>query len=161
MGIDPGVTGGVVVLDADGAPILSTRTPVVRVGTKRTYDIPGMVGLLEEALTAAQGKVSAVIEKVGTMPRDGRVGAFNFGVGYGLWLGILSALGISYYEVTPQRWQADMLAGLPRGDKTKLSSITRCQTLFPGVPIKAKADHGIADAALLAEYARRQHLGGR
>mgnify|MGYP003114715160 FL=1 len=96
---------------------------------------------------------------MGTFPRDGRVGAFNFGVGYGLWLGLLSALFIPYMEITPQLWQSRMLAGLPRGPKVKASAMRAAKSLFPHIPIGVKADWGMADAALLAEYARRRDQG--
>ena len=47
-----------------------------------------------------------------------------------------------------------MLAGLPRGPHTKASAVRRCGELFPLVPLRIEADHGLADAALIAEYAR-------
>ena len=109
---------------------------------------------------ASEGKsVLTGIEKVGTLPRDGRVGAFNFGVGYGLWLGLLSGLYIPYMEITPQAWQSKMLAGLPKGPQTKASAVRASKSLFPHIPIGAKADWGMADAALIAEYTRRKDLG--
>ncbi len=152
IGIDPGITGAVVVL-AETAPICAIRTPVFGSG-KREFDLPEMARVLEEARTEYE-LVRVGIEKVGTMPRDGRVGAFNFGRGYGLWLGLLAGMGLSYVEVPPQRWQAKMLAGLPKGPKTKTSAVQRCKSLFPTIDLRVKADWGIADAALIAEYTRQ------
>ena len=40
-----------------------------------------------------------------------------------------------------------------------MSAVSAAKSLFPDLPIKVKADWGLADAALIAEYARRQHLG--
>ena len=159
LGIDPGITGGVVAVNDDGFLDYALRTPTITDKGKRQYDIPGMVSTVTDA--AAKGdRLFVAIEKVGAMPRDGRVGAFNFGKGYGIWLGILGALSIPYLEVTPQRWQARMLAGLPRGPQTKTSAVQRCKALFPALPIKVKADWGMADAALIAEYARQTKHGG-
>ena len=104
---------------------------------------------------APDGKLLACIEKVGAMPRDGRVGAFSFGKGYGIWLGIMSAMAVPYTEIPPQRWQGPMLAGLPRGPQSKVSAVHRARSLYPRLPIKVKADWGMADAALIAGYAHR------
>ena len=64
-------------------------------------------------------------------------------------------------EITPQRWQARMLAGLPRGPHTKTSAVRATQSRYPQVDLSVKADWGIADAALIAAYTRHHHLGGR
>lgn len=159
MGIDPGIGGGVVALSQDGFLDYALRTPVIKDKSKRHYDIPGMVAAITDASDRTDDLLVA-IEKVGAMPRDGRVGAFSFGKGYGIWLGILGARSIPYLEVMPQRWQGRMLAGLPRGPQTKTSAVQRCKALFPTLPIKVKADWGMADAALIAEYARQIKHGG-
>ena len=158
IGIDPGITGGIVVLNEDGDIVQALRTPIYTEKGKKHYDVPGMREILMRAAREG-GQPLAGIEKVGTLPRDGRVGAFNFGVGYGLWLGLLSALYVSYMEVTPQGWQSRMLAGLPKGPQTKASAVRASKSLFPHIPIGVKADWGIADAALIAEYTRRKDLG--
>lgn len=158
MGIDPGLTGGVVVLDGDGFLDYALRTPVIKEKSKRHFDIPSMVECVRKGMDS-DPRFMVAIEKVGAMPRDGRVGAFNFGKGYGLWLGILGALSIPYLEITPQRWQSTMLAGLPRGPHTKISAVQRSKSLFPTLPIRNKTDWGMADAALIAEYARQQKQG--
>tara|TARA_R110000824_G_scaffold261284_1_gene449881 strand:+ start:130 stop:630 length:501 start_codon:yes stop_codon:yes gene_type:complete len=158
IGIDPGITGGIVVLNEEGDIVQALRTPIYIEKSKKHYDVPGMREILMRAAKEG-GQPLAGIEKVGTLPRDGRVGAFNFGVGYGLWLGLLSGLYISYMEITPQGWQSRMLAGLPKGPQIKASAVRASKSLFPHIPIGVKADWGIADAALIAEYARRKDLG--
>ena len=159
VGIDPGVTGGIAFLDAEtGELIHAARTPILPVPGKKEYDIQGM----RQMLAPEDYELRLVtIEKVGVMPRDGRVGAFSFGCGYGIWLGLMAALAIPYIEVPPQRWQSKMLAGLPRGPKSKASAMRAAKSLFPNIPVRVKADNGIADAALLAEYGRRIHQGGK
>lgn len=153
VGIDPGITGGIVVINEDGTLDHSTRTPIIKDGSKRHFDLPGMVEVIDDI----DGDMVVGIEKVGTLPRDGRVGAFNFGRGYGIWLGILAALRVPYSEIPPQRWQAKMLTGLPRGPQTKTSAVQRSKSLFPNIPIRVKADWGMADAALIAAYQRLTH----
>lgn len=155
VGIDPGITGAIVILDDDGKLIAAMRTPVYGTGRKE-YDVQAMIACLEGALGT---KCRGTIEKVGATPRDGKVGAFNFGRGYGLWQGLMAALGLGYEEVPPQRWQSRMLAGQPRGPKVKESAVKVAKALWPSLPIRVKADWGIADAALIAEYGRRVSKG--
>jgi crossover junction endodeoxyribonuclease RuvC len=157
VGIDPGITGGIVALSETGEYLGSWRTPAIMDKRKRHYDVRGMAEIVEEVQSArfGSGVLRVGIEKVGAMPRDGKVGAFSFGKGYGIWLGVFAAAKTPYIEIPPQRWQAKMLAGLPRGPQTKTSAVQRARSLFPLLPIKVKADWGMADAALIAEYTRK------
>jgi len=87
--------------------------------------------------------------------------SFNFGMGYGMWIGIVVGLGLPYELVTPQRWQKEMLAGMQGG---KDASCIRAQELFPEAdlrlgPRSKKLHDGRADALLLAEFGRRTHGG--
>ena len=163
IGIDPGITGAFVVIDENGEITRSVRTPILVLDGKKQYDINGMRDLVFRVRREVEdnGFLQAGIEKVHTLPSDGRVGAFRFGVGYGLWLGILSGSFAPYVEVLPQRWQAKMLAGLPRGPQTKMSAVMAAKSLFPHIPIEHKADWGMADAALIAEFVRRERAGDR
>ena len=157
VGIDPGVTGGVAILDAEtGALVQAIRTPVLPIPGKKEYDLQGMRDVLDAVCIRL-----VTIEKAGARPTDGKVGLFSYGCGYGMWLGLMAALGIPYIEVPPQRWQSKMLAGLPRGPKIKASAMRAAKSLFPTLPVRVKADNGIADAALIAEYGRRVHQGGK
>ena len=148
-----------VCLSQDGFLDYALRTPTFSDGRKSAFDLPGMVDVIRDVASSTD-ELLVAIEKVGAMPRDGRVGAFSFGRGYGIWLGILATMAIPYTEVTPQRWQSRMLAGLPRGPQTKTSAVQRSKSLFPSLPIKVKADWGMADAALIAEFARQVNQGG-
>ena len=50
-------------------------------------------------------KPIVVVEKVWAFPTDARSNAFNFGVNYGKWLGIISSSNIKPILVTPKKWQ--------------------------------------------------------
>jgi hypothetical protein len=69
---------------------------------------------------------------------------------------MLAAFRIPYAFVLPQVWQRSLLAGMP-GDTPKAKSITAARLAWPGVKI---VGDGKSDALWLAEYGRRQHLGG-
>lgn len=151
VGIDPGKGGAVVTLDHDGSVSSIMDTPLVRVGRRHEYSLAAMSEILRYY---PPDTTLLAIEQVGVRPGEGVLGAFTFGTGFGLWLGIAAAYKLPIERITPQRWQKVMLEGLPKG---KGSAIARAQELFPDAAMKLKRikDHGRADALLIAEYARR------
>lgn len=151
IGIDPGLSGCVAVIGCKEPRIYDTPTFLVHCKTKdkREYDIPCMRSILE----AWQYEPAWVfLELVHAMPGQGVTSMFSFGRGLGLWEGMLAALKISYTLVAPQRWQKELLDGMPKG---KGASLIVAKRLFPSVSLDRVKDHGRADALLLAEYGRR------
>lgn len=84
------------------------------------------------------------------MPGQGVTSMFTFGMGYGALRMAVLASGIPFEGVTPQAWMKG-LGCLTGGDKTVTRA--RAQTLFP----ELKVTDQIADALLIAEFARRQN----
>lgn len=96
------------------------------------------------------------LERVGAMPGQGVTSMFKFGENFGFIQGLLAAYSIPYELVTPQKWKKEFQV---TGDKN--SSIDVCKRLFPNVSLRrtdrCKKDHdGMAEALLMAEYARRK-----
>jgi crossover junction endodeoxyribonuclease RuvC len=145
----------VAVIDAIGqAMVFSTETLQVGSGRKarREYNLPAMV----QCLTANQEATTMVfLESVHAMPGQGVRSMFSMGKGFGIWLGILAALGLRYELVTPQAWKREMMAGMGR---EKDASRLRALQLFPqlGPELARTRDHGRADALLIAEYGRQR-----
>lgn len=141
MGIDPGKKGAVAVIYEDGSIEVSPMESV-------------MLSLVMKAL--AKAKVRCCLEKVHAMPGQGVTSMFNFGVSYGYLKGMLDANGISYQEIPPERWKKEF--GL-NTDKTR--SVEVCHQLFPETTLRpterSRVDNdGMAEALLMAEYARRR-----
>lgn len=95
------------------------------------------------------------LEHVGAMPGQGVTSMFSFGLNFGWIQGMLTAYGIPFELVRPQKWKKEYSI---TGDKN--TSIAVCKRLFPDVPLRRtercrKDDDGLAEAVLLAEYARR------
>lgn len=159
IGIDNGLDGGVVVLDESGALIEKYVTPVVSQKTKagkekRLYDVPAMIRILEPRAAAAR----AYLERAQPMPLQGVVSTFSTGYGYGLWTGMLTALGIPFETVTPQAWQKAMFRGIAHFD-TKAASSVVASRLSPKTDWRAtersrKHHDGLTDAFCIAEYGR-------
>jgi crossover junction endodeoxyribonuclease RuvC len=137
IGIDPGKSGTIAWIDADGACSFTKK-----LGDLTERDI-------RNALTEITN-ACAVLEKVSSSPQMGVVSAFTFGKGYGTLLGILAGANIPYVEVSPQKWQA-ALGCRTKGDKNV--SKRKAEQLFPAT----KITHANADALLLAKYCQQNH----
>jgi len=138
IGIDPGASGGIAVIDTDGVPDL--------------FKLDATEKDCMEYLSGLPGEAFAYLERVHSMPKQGVASSFKFGQSYGFLRGLLIGLGIPFEEVTPQKWQKAM-GCMSKGDKNVTKG--RAQQLFPQI----KVTHAIADALLLAEYGRRIRCG--
>lgn len=139
IGIDPGCGGAMVLLATEGAIV-----EAVPFGKATWADV---ARTLRE--TCSREKDLAVIENVHSMPRQGVASTFKFGKAFGIMIGILTALEIRWELVVPGVWQRDMKC-LSGGDKNVTKA--RAQMLFP----RQKMTHAVADAFLIAEWARRK-----
>lgn len=141
VGIDPGKSGAMAIIYPNG----------------EVKTIPFNSSSYLIALEEIKGQeVKCCLEKVGAMPGQGVVSMFNFGHNFGYIEGILQANFIPYQLVPPQTWKKEFSLS---SDKAK--SIEVCQKLFPHANLLAtdksrKPSDGIAEAVLMAEYARRK-----
>lgn len=140
MGIDPGKDGALAVISDAGVTVIP-------------FDERDYISCIREL----EGKgAKCCLERVGAMPGQGVTSMFKFGENFGFIRGLLQANGISYELVTPQKWKREF--GVT-GDKN--NSVAVCQRLFPDVSLlrtnRCKKPHdGMAEALLMAEYARRR-----
>ena len=153
MGIDPGLGGGVGFIN--NGKTNSFHTPTLKNSKgKNQFNTPAMVDIITGSGTYNLENIFCIIEAVHSMPGQGCVSVFSFGYGYGLWVGIVAALGIPYQLVAPQTWKKSLLQDTL---KDKTASIVLAQQLFPDFHAKFKKDEALAEALLLAEYGRRIH----
>jgi crossover junction endodeoxyribonuclease RuvC len=138
LGIDPGASGGIAILDEGGGIVVCEPMPA----TER--DIADMVGEFAPRIHMA------VIEAVHSMPGQGVSSSFKFGMSYGGLRMVLVSLRVPFEAVAPQAWQRSLHC-LSQGDKNKTKA--RAQELFPG----QRVTHAVADALLLGEFCRRIH----
>lgn len=172
FGVDPGLAGAFVQLRHDsmlGVLSEGARLPVLQEAKGRKhYDERACYLLLAERVRAARENHATVlglaVENLVAAPRvfgdgaqHGSAGAFKLGYGVALWTMAAAALQVPLFRVRPQEWQASQLVGLPRGEQVKVSSVRRARDLFPDLPIRSKADWGMADAALLARHVLWNH----
>lgn len=146
IGIDPGKKGGFAVLYDGGRAVV------------RPWDEREFVLCMKDA---SELMCIACLEHVGAMPGQGVTSMFTFGQGFGFIQGILTAYWIPFELVRPQKWKKEFSI---TGDKN--SSIAVCKRLFPDVNLlpteRCRKEHdGMAEALLMAEYARRKLRGSR
>jgi crossover junction endodeoxyribonuclease RuvC len=148
IGIDPGKSGSIAVLNKEKLTVIPT--PVV----EGDYDIAEMINILEDSIDKPSNSF-IIIERAQAMPGQGVVSMFEFGRGYGLWLGIINFLLVPYQIVHSRTWTKKMLEGAPGEGKERAFHVAR--NLFPSWQPKLKKEHEYADSILLAEYGRRIH----
>lgn len=141
IGIDPGKSGALAVIYEDGKAYVYPFE-------EETY--------IEIAQNASSAACIACVEKVGAMPGQGVTSMFTFGKNAGFIEGVLQSLGIPYQLIPPQTWKKEFQL-----NASKQKSIDVCKKLFPVVSLLPtekcrKENDGMAEALLMAEYARRK-----
>ncbi len=151
IGIDPGLSGAVAVLDSEGRLLWVEDVPTMKPGKKPVYDVAGMAGLLLRS-----GEATACLEQAQGMPGQGITSTFHIGEGFGIWRGILAAFEIPLLTVRPSVWQRAMFRGIATGNTTKEKSVILSMQLFPEIRLVPegcrKPKDGRSDAALIARY---------
>ena len=147
IGIDPGCSGALAVMDAEGRHVAHLLMPTIKVGTKSRVNGAAVGAFLRENVTAG---CHAYLEQVGAMPGQGVSSMFTFGHAAGVVEGLLQGLGIPYTLVTPQAWKRR--AGLIGKDKDAARS--RAIQLYPELRVLDLKGKGqaVADALLIARF---------
>ena len=154
IAIDPGIDGAAAALD-DSCGLFQDviDLPTRVVGKRREIDVRLLSAWIYHLMPRR-----IVIEEVHSMPRDGRVGSFRFGVTYGM-LRAVSALATNepLEFVLPQTWKAyfQLIS------EKKEASLGLALRLWPDqdhVLTRVK-DHNRAEAMLIAWWAIRPPIG--
>jgi hypothetical protein len=187
IGIDPGASGGLVLLNCKGlplewAPMPSAERDTFQAGAKkgkkkkasdeaRTEAEDAIWQLLqrwayESKAAHGDGKpnIKAAIERVRASRQMSKSSIWTFAQGVGSLRAFLIAAAIPFEEVAPQKWQKfigvrDKTGARDLEDvnitEKKNRHKEKAAKLFPMLTVT----HKIADALLIAEYARRMGEG--
>lgn len=151
IGIDPGLSGALALLDA------GKLIDIV--------DIEASQSRINAAYLAAviqRWKPDfAVCEAVTARPGQGVTSMFTFGHGLGTITAVLSTLGVPYLLIRPQCWQShfEIQSSSSAKAEHKREIADRAEALFPGAPLygpRGALKDGRSDALLLACYAHDQ-----
>lgn len=180
-GIDPGKKGGLALID-DHARVLellpTPMRPMRGSDTREDYDVASIAELFRgwSNPTLADRGLFVVIERLHPLPAvfarkggsqragGGVIANYNRGVAQG-WGWLLAAFRIPHVFVLPRVWQRTLMAGWDEKADPKDRSIAFARRLWPDVSLRRTPrartdDDGLAEALLLAEYGRREYLGG-
>ena len=155
-GIDPGLHGGIALVNGDGAllEVHPMPTTLVKKG-KRNANVYAEDTLLEMMSTCPAQRF--VVESLVIVPGNGKISLAVSGDGYGLIRGMLKGLGKELVVVSPRTWQAQMLPKTKGRQALKEASINVASELWgPGWfhgPMGGPKD-GLSDAALIAVWGR-------
>jgi hypothetical protein len=159
IGIDNGLTGGLVALsDHPGPPIASIPMPTRGKSKGNEVDAWEVMRWLSQFDLSC----STVILETPGKHSPGAQALCSMWDSYGAIRGVLESKAIRHHRIAPQTWQKKMLLGCAKGD-TKPAALLKARQLWPdetwlASPRCTKPHDGMIDAALIAEYARISNL---
>lgn len=168
IGIDPGLTGAISVLNDKGELIEMFDMPVMAKGekkVKRKRKITGDNGLSVIATTThtiIKNQINAsalaiifdkykhafaTLEMVASRPGQHAAATFSLGESYGIIQGVLASCGISVKIVPPSKWKKFLNVSADK-EMTRAAAIK----LYPNASIHRKKDIDRAESLLIARY---------
>ena len=169
VGIDPGLTGAIAALHADGTIAWIEDMPIAEhknaAGKQRNkVDSAELFAMLlarevEEIIGCVALEIQQPMrrknKKTGVEESQGSSSTGRLMEGYGMIQGVLGSLKIKPVFVRPQAWRKHHLL-----EPGKDPSLTRARQLWPEcLLLDRKKDHGRADALLIAEWGRTHQNG--
>ncbi|KAG7564363.1 hypothetical protein ISN44_As10g011300 [Arabidopsis suecica] len=155
IGIDPNLSGALAVLKFDNKGCCSAQvydTPQLQVVVQKIprtrYNSKSMLELIR-TLDVPSGTKAFVAKSI-NYQNDNIADAYNAGLGYGLWIGMLLTSNISVSSVTPSTWKKHFklsIYSLDGGRKLALKMFSSLSS-----QLTRRRDYARANALLLAAY---------
>lgn len=146
IGIDPGITGAIAILNENLECEGCNDMPVMQLGANHQQVNSAELAKILDYWRKKEATV--YLEQVTSMPGQGVTSMFNFGMSYGMVQGVCAALGIPVRLIRPNKWKK--MAGLI--GKAKDEARTLAIQLYPTVSLERKKDIGRADALLIGRF---------
>lgn len=148
VGIDPGLTGAIAILDGHGDLVALDDLPVIANGkgsarVTRQLDPAGLAKLLPPYTSG----ITVALERVAARPGQGVSSVFSLGDSFGCIRGVLAALDMPVEIVTPATWKKHYQLG---SDKEQARA--KAIQLYPHADLHRVKDHNKAEAALIARW---------
>ena len=157
IGIDPGISGGITVIDKNGAIKNKYIMPIIKSAKgKNEIDIKRVVDIFENARPIKM----IGIERQQAFQKQGVSSTFKTGRGFGILEGIAAGMKIPYMIIGAKIWQKKMFEGMGKSDTKQLSKII-AQRLYPNEDFRAterctKIHDGITDSLAIALFLLNQ-----
>ena len=159
VGIDNGLTGGIVALRDNGEIFDKSIIPTIKIGKGNIIDVirlNQMIGHFD--------RPTALLENA-SKHSPGVLALCSTWYSLGCVETVLKISGTRYDLINPQKWQKEFWTRpkMPKGTKfdTKAAALNAANKLWPGTDWTkseraSKPHDGMIDAALIAEYCRRK-----
>jgi crossover junction endodeoxyribonuclease RuvC len=167
LGIDPGLSGAVALINPGGSVEWTEDTPTYEKGggaKGRELDLEGMRLILDTASMALGfgDQLTVVIEDIPIRTTDqiSALSTSKLARSQAYWEGMVIGMRLGALErVAPQRWKREM--NIPARSEKGVSR-QKAMALFPDAQrlFARVKDDGRAEAALIAEWGRRLHGRG-
>lgn len=156
LGIDPGLNGGIAVLDWSGlSPGLvdAIDIPIIGEGAKKRVNVLAVLDFLDK-LKPNHG----FIERAQAMPEQGASSGFIYGRAVGALETCICASKIPLTIIEASKWKRYF--NLPGGGHGKEASRQMALQLFPGASehLRLKKHHQRAEAMLIALYGYKKQM---
>jgi hypothetical protein len=156
IGIDNGLTGGIVAISESGSILESTVMPT-RGKAKGNEVDPLAIWHWICDLDEPTQNLCAVLETPGKHS-PGAMALCSMWDSYGSIRSLLETRSIRHHRIAPQTWQRAMLGNVEKG-QTKPAALSKARQLWPSeswlaTPRSTKPNHNLVDAALIAEFGR-------
>ena len=155
IGVDPGVRGALAVINTEGRITNLIDMPVVEIKVGKSMKLRVSPELLSYEMVRYSGIADCWVEQVTAMPGQGVSSMFSFGESFGVVKGVMAGRGINLNLVTPVKWKKAMNLNAGK-DGSRAMAIQ----MWPeqAEMFKRVKDDGRAEAALIAEFGRRQRI---
>lgn len=155
IGIDPGLTGAIAILDDHGGLLSLEDLPVIANGkgsarVTRQLDPAGLAKLLPPCTKG----ISVALERVAARPGQGVASVFSLGDSFGCIRGVLAALELPVEIVTPATWKKHHQLG---SDKEQARA--KAIQLYPHADLHRVKDHNRSEATLIARWLLDRRAG--
>ena len=150
IGIDPGLSGAIAVLD-NNKVLKIYDMPVMAEGkkNKRQKNSAQLVNIIKENIENRE-EINVVVEQVNAMPGQGVTSMFNFGQTFGAIKGVCAALNLPIFFIRPSKWKKyfELI------NSSKDSSRTKAIEMYPSIAdqLSKKKDVNKSDAILIARF---------
>jgi crossover junction endodeoxyribonuclease RuvC len=152
VGVDPGKTGGIAVINSQGHLLTTSRMPTEGSGKEARVD----PNALHDILARTHGGV-VCIEQVSGF--SGQGGQFAFGYAAAVPWVVARIIGLPIRFVRPTQWSVLVGRNIGTGAARKRNVIAKARDQWPEANLGTMQDSGIADALFIAEYVRRTEKG--
>lgn len=170
VGIDPGQKGAIAILHGNSLRVYYTPVRTVRRKTNKktkagnpqvkveiSYGVRMMHAILQQVVSLKnQGiPVTVALEKQIIRGNDSRNVIFRIAEGFSVWRTLLELLDLPVQMVLPAHWKPKYV----EAGAVKAVSVRACRALYPKLELALKKSEALAEAVLIADYARRRGEG--